>query len=138
MFFWSGVVGFGLGDLALYQALPRLGSRLTLLLVHCVAAPSAAFAEWLWLGTTLTPPQIASIACILLGVAVALWPLNGESTAKHFDLVGVAYGLVAAIGQGVYKRYLMGAMGESHEVDLEKQKAGVARRAEAALALLES
>ncbi|MFL2534984.1 MAG: phosphotransferase family protein [Candidatus Azotimanducaceae bacterium] len=45
---------------------------------------------------------------------------------------------LAAIGQGVYKRYLMGAMGESHEVDLEKQKAGVARRAEAALALLEA
>jgi len=101
MFFWSGVVGFGLGDLALYQALPRLGSRLTLLLVHCVAAPSAAFAEWLWLGTTLTLPQIASIACILLGVVVALLPLNGESTAKHIDLVGVAYGLLAAIGQGV-------------------------------------
>jgi aminoglycoside phosphotransferase (APT) family kinase protein len=44
---------------------------------------------------------------------------------------------LAAIGQGVYKRYLMGAMGESREVDLEKQKMGVSRRAQAALALLE-
>jgi len=31
----------------------------------------------------------------------------------------------------------MGAMGESKDVDLEKQKLGVARRAEAALSLLE-
>jgi aminoglycoside phosphotransferase (APT) family kinase protein len=45
---------------------------------------------------------------------------------------------LAAIGQGVYKRYLVGAMGESREVDLDRQKEGVARRAEAALELLES
>ena len=45
---------------------------------------------------------------------------------------------LAAIGQGVYKRYLMGAMGDSRVVDLEKQKLGVTRRAEAALALLEA
>src|SRR5262249_13453412 len=29
-FLLSGCVGFGLGDLALYQALPRLGSRLSI------------------------------------------------------------------------------------------------------------
>ncbi len=101
MFFWSGVVGFGLGDLALYQALPRLGSRLTLLLVHCVAAPSAALAEWLWLETLLTLPQMASIACILLGVGVALLPSKSETLSKSFNAVGIFYGLVAAIGQGV-------------------------------------
>ena len=101
MFFWSGVVGFGVGDLALYQALPRLGSRLTLLLVHCVAAPSAAFAEWLWLQTILTLPQMAAIACILLGVAVALLPSKSESKTHRFDIIGIIYGLVAAIGQGV-------------------------------------
>ena len=101
MFFWSGVVGFGIGDLALYQALPRLGSRVTLLLVHCVAAPSAAFAEWLWLETVLTLPQMAAIAWILLGVAVALLPSKNESTTHHFDIIGIVYGLVAAIGQGV-------------------------------------
>ena len=43
---------------------------------------------------------------------------------------------LAAIGQGVYKRYLVGAMGEDHGVDLARQKEGVARRAEAAMELL--
>ena len=43
---------------------------------------------------------------------------------------------LAAIGQGVYKRYLVGAMGESRGVDLERQKVGVAARARAALELL--
>ncbi len=45
---------------------------------------------------------------------------------------------LAAIGQGVYKRYLVGAMGDGHGVDLERQKAGVQKRAAAALALLSS
>jgi aminoglycoside phosphotransferase (APT) family kinase protein len=43
---------------------------------------------------------------------------------------------LAAIGQGVYKRYLVGAMGENRDVDLEAQKQGVTLRAEAALEFL--
>lgn len=58
------------------------------------------------------------------------------------DLSGINYyrafshWRLAAIGQGVYKRYLTGAMGDDRDVDLEKQKAGVARRAAAAMELL--
>ncbi|MFT7242734.1 MAG: aminoglycoside phosphotransferase (APT) family kinase protein [Candidatus Azotimanducaceae bacterium] len=47
-----------------------------------------------------------------------------------------AHWRLAAIGQGVYKRYLMGAMGKDREVDLDKQKESVAIRAAAALELL--
>lgn len=43
---------------------------------------------------------------------------------------------LAAIGQGVYKRYITGAMGDDHDVDLEAQKEGVRTRAQAALELL--
>src|SRR5688500_6207784 len=35
-FLLSGLIGFGFGDLALYQAFPLLGSRLVMLLVHCL------------------------------------------------------------------------------------------------------
>ena len=44
---------------------------------------------------------------------------------------------LAAINQGVYKRYLVGAMGEGHDVDLDAQKQGVTTLSEAALELLE-
>lgn len=44
---------------------------------------------------------------------------------------------LAAITQGVYKRYLVGAMGDQ-EFDLESYKEGIARRAAAALELLSS
>lgn len=43
---------------------------------------------------------------------------------------------LAAIGQGVYKRYLVGAMGENREMDLETYKESVSVRANAALELL--
>ncbi|MGR8919467.1 MAG: phosphotransferase family protein [Gammaproteobacteria bacterium] len=47
-----------------------------------------------------------------------------------------SYWRIAAIRQGVYKRYLEGAMGEREGVDLELFKNGVQRCAEAALVLL--
>lgn len=43
---------------------------------------------------------------------------------------------LAAIGQGVYKRYLVGAMGTNRDMDLDVYRESVERRAEAALALL--
>src|SRR5208282_6137633 len=49
IFLLSGFLGVGLGDTAFYQALPRLGSRRSVLLVQCFTAPVAAFIEWLWL-----------------------------------------------------------------------------------------
>lgn len=49
-----------------------------------------------------------------------------------------AYWRIAAIRQGVYKRYVEGAMGDSEALDLEKFKHGVSLCAEAALELLES
>jgi len=70
-FLLSGFVGFGLGDLALYQALPRIGSRLSIMIVHCLATPFAAVTEWWWLGTSLGVIQIGCSATILLGVSLA-------------------------------------------------------------------
>ena len=45
---------------------------------------------------------------------------------------------LAAIGQGVYKRYLVGAMGDNREMDLDTYKQSVRVRAATALSLLES
>src|SRR5436190_3842140 len=77
-FFLSGVIGFGLGDMALFGALPRIGPRLAILLTQCLAAPIAAVAEWTWLGTTLRPVDLACAGVILGGVAIALAPVRGS------------------------------------------------------------
>jgi drug/metabolite transporter (DMT)-like permease len=98
-FFASGVVGFGIGDFALYQALPRIGSRLSMILVHCLAAPGAAALEWAWLGTSLTVFQVACVLVILLGVAVALAPKEHRHIERNALVLGVIFGLIAALGQ---------------------------------------
>lgn len=100
-FFLSGLIGFGLGDLALYQALPRIGPRLTILLVQCLAAPFAAAAEWIWMGTTLTPRQIGPALVILVGVAIAIAPQQGIRTERRTLILGVSLGVIAALGQGL-------------------------------------
>jgi drug/metabolite transporter (DMT)-like permease len=101
MFLWSGVLGFGLGDVALYQALPRLGSRLSILLVHCLAAPFAAATEWLWLGTRMTGMEILAATLILSGVALALAPGKHLEISRRTFWTGVAFGVFAAVGQGL-------------------------------------
>ena len=98
-FLLSGLVGFGLGDVALFEALPRIGSRLTLLLAQSLAAPIGALVEWLWLGTTLSVTQIVSGLVILAGVSVALAPKNHLHLDRQHLISGVAFGLLAAIGQ---------------------------------------
>lgn len=45
-FVLSGVVGFGMGHIGVFCALPRLGSRLSVLIMPCLAAPVAGLAEW--------------------------------------------------------------------------------------------
>jgi drug/metabolite transporter (DMT)-like permease len=104
----SGMVGFGVGDWALFEALPRIGSALTILLCQCLAAPIAALTEWLWLGTVMTPWQLASSAVILLGVALAVAPGRNAAIPSGHRIAGIIYGLIAAAGQAwgaVLSRY---------------------------------
>ena len=100
-FFLSGVIGMGIGDLGVYAALPLLGSRLTVLMTQCLAAPIAALGEWLWLGTRLTVAQIVWGLVVLAGVALALVPGKARPPRVAVQPAGFLFGLVAAAGQGL-------------------------------------
>ena len=99
LLFVSGCIGFGVGDLALFQAYPRIGTRRTMVLVQCLAAPIAALTEWIWLGTIPGAGQALFGAVILFGVGVALMPARDESEPSHGLLVGSVFGLLAALCQ---------------------------------------
>ena len=113
----SGVVGMGIGDMAFFAALPSLGSRLTVLLTQCLAAPIGAVVEWVWLGTRVSPLQIAAGTVILAGIALALMPDRTNPPRVTLRPVGFLLGLLSAIGQGV------GAV-ISREASLVAQHAG--------------
>src|SRR6185503_6587319 len=98
LFLLSGVLGIGVGDVALFQALPRLGSRLSLLLIQCLTAPFGALIEWGWLGTTLTLWQILCGVTILVGVGLALTPGEHLRLTRRDLAAGVAFSTLAALG----------------------------------------
>ncbi len=100
-FFVSGVVGLGVGDLGSYAALPLLGSRLTVLMIQCLAAPLAAIGEWWWLGTRLSAAQILCGAAILSGVALAIAPSRENPPRVRVRPIGLLYGFIGACGQGL-------------------------------------
>jgi drug/metabolite transporter (DMT)-like permease len=96
----SGLIGFGMGDLALYGAYYRIGPRLAVLLCLCLAAPLGAVIEWAWLGTRLTGGQTFWGTVILVGVFAALAPDSRMAVTARTWLVGIALGVIAAVGQG--------------------------------------
>ncbi|MGF1656395.1 MAG: DMT family transporter [Verrucomicrobiales bacterium] len=103
-FWWllaSGVIGFGMGDLALYIAFRLIGSRLAVLLCQCLAVPIALLTEWLWLGTATSTEQLLSITAILVGVCLVLLPRENPGRSVRDLWLGIPLGVVAAVGQGL-------------------------------------
>ena len=99
-FFLGGIVGFGVGGVAMFQSLPRLGSNLSTLIVQCGSAIVAAAAEWLWLGTVLTPIQLVCASLTLAGIIIGLLPRSLPRIAPSEWNSGVAWALLSALGQG--------------------------------------
>jgi len=97
-FMLSGFFGIGLGDSAYFQALPRLGSRRTVLLSQCLTAPFAALLEWAWLGTKLNLAQVLWVAVILAGVAIALAPDDHLKISPRDWKIGIGASVLGALG----------------------------------------
>ena len=117
-FFISGLLGFGVGDVALYQALPRLGSRLAMLFTQCLAAPFAVIIERFWLGTQLSWLQILCISVILGGVALALAPHESVKRDPREWRLGMVFGVLSGLGGAlgaVFSRRAFLAAAEAHQ-----------------------
>ena len=98
--FLSGCVGFGIGDLSMFQAYPRIGARRTIVLIQCLAAPFGGIIEWLWLNHAPTLPQAICGAVILAGVGIALMPAKKEEQPTHGLTAGILFGVLSALCQG--------------------------------------
>ena len=97
----SGFVGIGLGDTGYFQALPRLGSRRTALLLQCFIPIFAILIEWCWLGTRLTVLQFVCVTTILSGVAVALAPSDHAQIPRRQFWIGIAFTIFAAFASAL-------------------------------------
>lgn len=102
-FFISGLIGFGIGDVALFLGYERLGSRLTILLNLCLAPLFAMMLEWIWLSNGVTWEVVLCAVLILTGVVLAIRP--GAKSRQKIERrgrfsVGVVAAIIAGLGQG--------------------------------------
>ncbi len=101
-FLLSGFIGFGIGDVSIYLALPRIGARLTALITQCLAAPFGVLMAWAWHGTRPSIAEAIAGWLILAGVALALTPGRQDPSKPRpaaLQWSGVVCGLLAALGQ---------------------------------------
>lgn len=114
--FFSGIIGFGIGDVALFYGYHAIGSRLTVLLNFCTATVFGLITEFLWLGTTIRPLEMVAILLILSGLSIAVLFTPATNAARQGSFgIGVSAAVVAGFGQGV------GAVISRHAGELGKQ-----------------
>lgn len=102
----SGLVGFVIGDLLLFQAFVVVGARISMLMMS-LAPPFAAFVGWLMLGEVLTPKSWLGMAITMAGIVIVI--LKREKTEQNGSIVrkltssysmpGILLALGGALGQ---------------------------------------
>jgi len=103
----SGLVGFVIGDLFLFQAFVVIGAR-TAMLIMSLAPPIAALTGWMILGERFTLQNTTGMALTLTGIALVVLnrtPRTGVQGKKgmHFNypVAGLLLAFGGAAGQGV-------------------------------------
>ena len=117
-FFLSGIVGFGIGDVGLFLAYPRLGSRLTLLIHVCISTITGALGDLLLLGIRLSWTEVGAAGLILSGLVVTL--LSQRAGQRSGSLTaGVLFALMSAIGMGMGTALSHVAIDKAHALGMD-------------------
>ncbi|MBK6345410.1 MAG: DMT family transporter [Bacteroidales bacterium] len=119
----SGIVGFVIGDLLLFQSYVVIGARISML-VMALSPPIAAVTGWLLLGETMNPLSILGMVITLTGICLAILgrkikPEGNIDKAKirfgyrfKYPVKGLLLAFGGAAGQGiglVISKYGMGS-----------------------------
>ena len=104
----SGLVGFVMGDLLLFQAFVVIGARISMLIMS-LTPPITAFVGWMVLGEVLSPMNWVGMIVTLTGIAIVILKREKkeEDSKKrrkittNYSLVGILLAFGGAVGQGV-------------------------------------
>lgn len=102
----SGLIGFVIGDLLLFQAFVVVGARISMLMM-ALAPPFAALIGWLMLGEVLSPMNLLGMAITLTGIVIVILKRekvseNGKTIKRlksNYSVQGILLALGGALGQ---------------------------------------
>ncbi len=98
----SGLIGFVLGDLLLFQAFIVIGARLSMLIM-ALSPPMAALLGWMILGEEITPIFLLGMTITIVGIALVI--LNKDKSNKslkiQYSLKGILLATGGAFGQAL-------------------------------------
>ncbi|HAH24829.1 MAG TPA: EamA family transporter [Prolixibacteraceae bacterium] len=104
----SGLVGFVMGDLLLFQAYVIVGARISMLIM-ALAPPITAFVGWIILGEVLSPMNWVGMIVTLSGISIVILKREKkelDSTKRRkitasYSIKGILLAFGGAVGQGV-------------------------------------
>jgi drug/metabolite transporter (DMT)-like permease len=107
----SGIIGFVLGDLFLFQSYVLIGARISML-VMALAPPVAAITGWLMMGETMNAKSILGMVLTIVGISLAILGRKGlekdgvKSNSRFrykfkYPLKGLLFAFGGAAGQGI-------------------------------------
>lgn len=104
----SGLVGFVIGDLLLFQSYVVIGARIAMLIM-ALAPPITAFVGWIVLGEVLSLMKWIGMIVTLTGISIVILKREKQdesSSKKHrittsYSIKGILLAFGGAIGQGV-------------------------------------
>lgn len=106
----SGLVGFVIGDLLLFEAFVLIGARISMLIYASVPPLSGLFA-YLFLHETMTQRQMIGMGITLMGISLVILDKQGEGGRVRFrhPWLGVLLAFGGAVGQAA--GYVIGKYG---------------------------
>ncbi len=98
----SGIIGFVIGDLLLFQAFVIIGARVSMLIM-ALTPPIAAFFGWLILNEKMSAINFLGMAITIVGISIVILAKeSGQKIIKmKYPVKGVLLALGGAIGQGL-------------------------------------
>ncbi|TCO09357.1 DMT family transporter [Natronoflexus pectinivorans] len=98
----SGLIGFVIGDLLLFQAFVVTGARISMLLMS-LSPPLTALFGWLIIGEKLSIANSIGMFVTIWGIALVILakPVKGRKMQFHYPAKGILLALGGAAGQGL-------------------------------------
>jgi len=109
----SGIIGFVIGDLFLFQAYVEIGSRISMLLMSTVP-PITAITGFIIMGERITPLGILGMIITIAGIALVILTKSPDEKRVKLShpLKGLIYAFIGALGQAfglVFSKFGMGS-----------------------------